>query len=336
MTVKELKNNIKEGVKGNLFLFYGEEGYLREYYLAELQKTVVGDMMPEFNVTVIKKIPEFHELSDVCESYPAMNDRRVVIVRDFDVVSANADFSEKAEKLFVDMPEHTVLIFVYSDPEAKPDKRKKLYKTIEKYGNIVNFECATKTDLMSWVARRFAAHEKSITAPVADFLLFYCGERMELLIPEIEKIAAYSRKKEITQSDIEAVATRNINAVVFDASNAIAEKKYSDALSVIYDLEAQKEAPIPTLALISNQFRRMYATKLILERGGGKSEVMEQFGMKSDYPAKLLINSAKAMDKGALMRAIELSKKVDSELKFGGGWEKISELIALISVEDKK
>ena len=106
------------------YIFYGEEVYLLEYYLSELQKKVVGDMMPEFNLTVINKEPEFNELADVVESYPAMNDRRLVIVRDFDVISASADFSEKAEKLFSDMPEHCVLVFVYSNIEYKPDKRR--------------------------------------------------------------------------------------------------------------------------------------------------------------------------------------------------------------------
>ena len=226
MTVKDFKAELKSGNIGNLYVFYGEEGYLREYYLGELQKLVVGDMMPEFNVTVINRAPEFSELSDAVESYPAMNDRRIIIVRNFDVISANADFSEKAEKLFSDMPEHSVLVFVYSNPEVKFDKRRKLYKVIEKHGKFVNFETASKTDLLSWVARRFMAVGKEIRSETADYLLFYSGERMELLIPEIEKIGAYAKKKEITKEDIEAVASKNLTSVVFDVVNAIAEKKY--------------------------------------------------------------------------------------------------------------
>ncbi len=336
MTLKDFKADLKNGNIGNLYLFYGEEGYLREYYLKELEKKVVGDMMPEFNVTVINRAPEFSELSDVVESYPAMNDRRLVIVRDFDVVSANADFSEKAEKLFSDMPEHAVLVFVYSNPESKPDKRKKLYKTIEKFGAIINFECASKTDLLSWIARRFMAAGKEIDADCADYLLYYSGERMELLIPEIEKVSAYSKKKNITKSDIEAVATRNLSSVVFDVTNAIAESDYAKALSVIAELRAQNEEPIPTLALIARQFRRMYGAKLIVEAGGGKREVADYFEMKSDYPARILMSASKAMKKEAIANAIELCKEADIKLKLGAGWDEISKLVAEISAGESR
>ena len=121
INIKDFKEDLKTGDIASLYIFCGEEGYLREFYLSELQKKVVGDMMPEFNLTVINKEFEFNELSDVVESYPAMNDRRMVIVRDFDVYGANADFSEKADKLFSDMPEHCVLVFVYANIEFKAE-----------------------------------------------------------------------------------------------------------------------------------------------------------------------------------------------------------------------
>lgn len=335
LTMKDFKADLKAGNIGSLYIFCGEEGYLREYYLAELQKAVVGDMMPEFNLTVINHAPEFNELSDVVESYPAMNDKRLVIVRDFDVISANADFSEKAEKLFSDMPEHCVLVFVYGNIEYKPDKRRKLYKVIEKNGAVVNFSKASRTDLISWIKRRFLANGKDINSDIADFMMFYCGEIMQQLIPEIEKVSAYAKKKEITRADIEAVATRNVSSAVFDAANAVAERKYAKALSVLEDLESQNEKPIPVLALIAQQFRRLYAAKLILERGGGKSEIMELFDMRSDYPARLALNAARTMNKAHICRAIELTARADTRLKYGAGWEELSQLVASIAAEER-
>lgn len=334
LALKDFKSDLKSGNIGSLYIFCGEEGYLREYYLSELQREVVGDMMPEFNLTVINKAPEFNELSDVVESYPAMNDRRLVIVRDFDVISSGADFSEKAEKLFSDMPQHCVLVFVYGNIEYKPDKRRKLYKVFEKYGTVVNFAKASRTDLISWIKRRFLADGKDISSETADFMMYYCGEIMQQLIPEIEKVSAYAKKKEVTRADIEAVASHNVSSAVFDAANAVAEKKYAVALTVLEDLEAQNEKPIPVLALIAQQFRRLYAAKLILERGGGKKEVMELFDMRSDYPARLVLTAARSMDKAHICRAIELTARADERLKYGAGWEELSQLVASIAAEE--
>jgi len=333
LSQKELKSNIKSGKIDSLYVFHGEEGYLREYYLSELQKVVVGDMMPEFNLNIINHAPEFNELSDVVESYPAFNDRRMVVVRDFDVFSANVDFSSKAETLFSDMPEHCVLVFVYSNIEFKPDKKRKLYKVFDKKAQIVNFEKASRTDLISWIKRRFTASDKSIDTDTADFMMFYCGEIMQDLIPEIEKVSAYAKKQEISRADIEAVATRNVDFDIFDAINAIAAKKYSKALAVLEGLADQNEKPISVLALIAQQFRRLYATKLILADGGGKADIMQLFGMRSDYPAKLAIDASKTMKKEHISYAIELCAETDAKLKLGAGWDVIMQLVANISAE---
>jgi len=335
-TDKQFKADLKSGNIGKLYIFCGEEGYLREHYLNELIKNVVGDMMPEFNLTTINRVPDFNELSDIVESYPAMNDRRLVVVRDFDVISANADFAERAEQLFSDMPEHCVLVFVYGNIEYKPDKRRKLYKVFDKYGTVVSFAKAGRSDLLSWIKRRFMANGKDIDSDTADFMMYYCGEIMQLLIPEIEKVSAYAKKKEVTKKDIEAVAARNVSSAVFDATNAIAEKKYAKALSLLEDLETQNEKPIPVLALIAQQFRRLYAAKLIVERGGGKNEVMELFDMRSDYPARLALNAARTIKKEHIRTAIERTAQADAKLKFGAGWEVISQLVATIAAEEVK
>lgn len=38
---QKLKNDLAAGTAGNAYIFYGEETYLREYYLKELRKKLV-------------------------------------------------------------------------------------------------------------------------------------------------------------------------------------------------------------------------------------------------------------------------------------------------------
>ena len=42
MTSAELKDDIKFGL-GGIYLFFGEEEYMKQHYLAEIRKTVLGD-----------------------------------------------------------------------------------------------------------------------------------------------------------------------------------------------------------------------------------------------------------------------------------------------------
>lgn len=331
-SLRELKEELKTGNINGTYIFFGEEGYLREYYLSQVLKNTVGDVMPEFNIAVISEKADLTKISDSVESYPVMSEKKVVVVRDFDVFSLGDD----AEKLISDLPEYCVLIFVYANIAYKPDKRKKLYKVIEKTASTVEFKKASHADLMSWVKRRFAANDKDIDGNMAEYMLFYCGEIMQNLIPEIEKISAYSRKKSITRADIEAVATRSVNAAVFDAANAVAEKDYAKALVVFSELEQQREDPIPTLALVASQFRRLYGTKLIRERGGGASEVMRAFGFKNDYPARKMISASEKMTKKSLQNAVKYAQEADKRLKYGAGWEELSTLVSMLAAEERE
>ena len=51
---QKLKNDLAAGTAGNAYIFYGEETYLREYYLKELRKKLVPAGADEY--TIIKTV----------------------------------------------------------------------------------------------------------------------------------------------------------------------------------------------------------------------------------------------------------------------------------------
>ena len=46
---QKLKDDLKAGIPGCAYIFYGEESYLREFYLGELRKQLVPGGFEEFN-----------------------------------------------------------------------------------------------------------------------------------------------------------------------------------------------------------------------------------------------------------------------------------------------
>ena len=51
---QKLKTDLKDGnALGNAYLFYGEESYLREYYLGQMRKALVPAGFEEFNLSLI-------------------------------------------------------------------------------------------------------------------------------------------------------------------------------------------------------------------------------------------------------------------------------------------
>ena len=66
---------------------------------------------------------------------------------------------------------------------------------------------------------------------------------MTNLIGEIEKVGAYAKGPRITRQDIEAVATPQLDAVVFRMTDAIGEGNFDRAAQVLGELYQMQEPP---------------------------------------------------------------------------------------------
>ena len=71
---QKLKTDLKEGNPlGNAYLFYGEESYLREYYLGEIKKKLIPAGFEEFNYHVLEgKDLTAQSLTEMAETMPMM------------------------------------------------------------------------------------------------------------------------------------------------------------------------------------------------------------------------------------------------------------------------
>lgn len=92
----ELKQALKSRALKRLYIFSGEESYLRMYYLNACKEAVLGDgAFAEFNLFEFDgKTVTPDQLRDAIESYPAMAERKIVIVHDFDLYKMPAAFSD--------------------------------------------------------------------------------------------------------------------------------------------------------------------------------------------------------------------------------------------------
>ena len=57
---RQLKQDITAGTLGNLYIFHGEETYLREYYLSEVAKKLVPPAFAAFNAHKVEEIGRAH------------------------------------------------------------------------------------------------------------------------------------------------------------------------------------------------------------------------------------------------------------------------------------
>ena len=321
---EQLKKDLKTGELKKLYLFSGEESYLRQHYLGECKKAILGDgTFAEFNLFEFDgKAMTPDQLRDAVESYPAMTERKLVIVHDFDPYKMPAAFSEMLPELLSDLPDYICLIFHYDTLEYKPDKRLKIHKILSQYGSAVQFEFLDERQLVDWIRRRCRALDCSIDDDSARYMIFLCGSSMTNLLTEIEKVAAFSTTREIKRYHIDTVCTRVMDAVVFDLSDAITERRFDRAIALVDDLLAQKNPEIVIFSTICRHMERLYAAKLNEKARGGERELLALLGTGSPYYAKRIRSAAQRLPENWLREAVLLCGKTDIGLKSSAGDKK--------------
>ncbi|MEG1593065.1 MAG: DNA polymerase III subunit delta, partial [Oscillibacter sp.] len=127
-----LKNDIAGGTPGCAYLFYGEESYLREYYLGELRRLLVPAGFEEFNYHRLEgRDLTVQALVEMAEAMPMMAERTLLVVTDFDLFKLPEEQREKLIAFLEDVPSYCCVIFVYDTVAYKPNRTlKKLCKAI--------------------------------------------------------------------------------------------------------------------------------------------------------------------------------------------------------------
>ncbi len=329
--VQTLKNDLKNHTVGSLYLIGGEESYLKESYLTALEKEVVDETFRDFNYEVFEGASLTEEqLTTAVDSYPAMAERRMVVVKDLDVFKPPAALKDFLPEFLNDLPDYVCLVFYYDTITFKPDKRTKLYGIVSKKGCIVDCSHLERHDLIPWVKRRARAAGKLMDTDTCDYLLFLCGTSMTNLMLEIEKACAHSATEDVKRSDIDAVCTKVLDAVTFDLTDAITAQRFDRALALVNELIAQKNEPIVLLSAIARHMQRLYAAKLAMEEHISDKELMELLGSKSTYYARKMRDSAAQLNTGWLRRTLLLCGESDMAMKStGSDRRKVLELMLL-------
>lgn len=329
--VKQLKSDLSAGTLGQLYIFHGEEAYLRDFYLGQMKKKLLPGGMEAFNLhTFQAKECDPKALGQVIDCLPMMSERTMVVVYDYDLFKAPADQREAMTALFADLPDYVCLVFVYDLIEYKPDARTKLAAAIKGHGAAVKFTRQEQGDLVDWIRRRFKALDHDIDSELARYLIFLCGDLMTGLISEIGKIGAYAQHRAVTRADIDAVAIPQLDAVVFQLTDAIAAGDFDKASSVLSDLLHMGEPPIKLLSVLGRQLRQLYSARLAMEERKGAGYLVELWGMRSAYPAQKLMDAARRFDRNWCRYAVLEAARTDLAMKSQAGADGEELLIDLL------
>ena len=318
--LRQFKSDLRAGTLRTLYVFCGEEAYLREYYIRQLEQKLTGGSPDAFNYhrfSAENFSPE--AVSDAVEAMPMLSDRTLVRIDDIDLFKLAEGARGQMTDILCDLPDYCCVALYYDTVPYKPNgTMKKLAGALKEHAQVLEFSRPGESDLAAWVLRHFRAHEKAISDELCRYLIFLTDGSMTTLGSEIDKIAAFCSGQAVTRSDIDAVVTPALSAQSFDISNAVAKGNYELALTKLQTLFALQEDEFMILGALGAQLRRLYYARVVAAAGKGADALMELTGMKS-YAAGVTMTAARGMTDRFCERAVELCMETDYQMKSSGG-----------------
>lgn len=257
--MKRIKEDIKNHSFHSVYLFYGEEDYLKRMYRDKMKQAVLGDG-DEMNYSYFEgKDTDALRLREIADTLPFFSDYRIVIVENSGWFKSANEFADYLKQ----MPDTTVLVFV----EKELDKRNKLYKYVNKNGLAVEMNTMTAKEMKTWIAVLLKQNQRQMRESTAEYFLEQVDNSMTNVQNELDKLIAYTEcREEITKEDVDAVCSVQITGRIFQMMDAVAGRKQAETLSLYHDLLLLRESPMSILYLLSRHFNILLQIKNMPER----------------------------------------------------------------------
>ena len=312
MEVKSVAADIKSGEFSRVYLIYGEEDFLRNSYKNRLADAIVP---PDDNMNrtlFFGKDSEEDEIIGLAETLPFMAPKRLILVEDSGFFK-NA-VKDSLPEYLKSIPEETVIIF----NEAEVDKKRKMFKAVEKNGKTVLCERQKDTELIKWIGAYLSKSSKKIRRDDAEFLLQQGGNDMYLLKSEMDKLVSYTGdREEVVREDIDAVCSVNIRTSVFAMVDCIAAGKQKQALKQYYDMIRMDVEPILILRLLLKEFNQLMLAKELSKEPGYSRRDLARALKTPEFAVEKYISASDRFSVKQLHNALKDCLNTENELKSG-------------------
>jgi len=312
--VSELKKQLSDKKVSGIYLFYGEEVYLIDFYINKIKELVPDNGFPDFNLLQFDgKTASLREIGDALDGFPMMTDKRLIIINDSGAFASKSNAETKDFYLTIPdiLQDDTVLIF----RETDVDKRGSVYKTVSKSGKAVEFAHLSDTDLITWVIREASQHGKKITRDNAELLVSISDRGIETLKNEVDKLSSYA-EEEISAAIIEKLASRSMEARTFDLCDFISAGDADKAIRLFYEIKTNEQSAFPVIYLLYSSFEKSLKAQLLNSIGEPMQSMMSAIGT-SMFALKKYLNTAKHFSRKNLMEILKLIPELDLAVKRG-------------------
>ena len=258
---RELNNELK-----SVYLLYGEEQYLIDTAVKKIKKKF-GELLLGINYIVLEE----SSLNDLIPNIemPAFGfDKKLIIVKNSGLFKkdgrkkAPTEIQERIGNYISDnlsiIEEGVVLVFI----ESEVDKNS-VFDLIERIGITCQADLLKPPQLIARLKKICAMYKVNVNDIALNYLIETSGTSLQDLINEIRKLIEYVGENGIiTEKEIDLLASKQIESVIFDLTDSLGAKQTEKALEVLNNLIYQKEPLQKILITLYNHFKKLYLCKI--------------------------------------------------------------------------
>lgn len=243
MNIAELKKDMKANNLAGLYIFTGEEIYIRNLYIEQIVDLGF----------IWKELPNVAELFKSVGTTKLIQKPTLYVIRDdMDFIKQDSTVWDKLVAWVNNSVNKVILIY------NNIDKRNKFFKTFEE--NTVKFEKLSETVLLKYVQK-----EADISRENALDLIHRCDSNFNLCLLELNKVIMFSLSNNISID--EAYRKCCADRIVLDLPKeslekyitAVMNKDFSLAIEISNDFDFTEEPPLKILAFLYNSFEALFA-----------------------------------------------------------------------------
>ena len=282
--VTKIVSDIEKGILKPVYFLMGEEPYYIDKISEFIENNILTEEEKGFNQMVLYgRDVTIEDIADNAKRFPMMADKQVVIIKEAQ------DLSRTIENLtsYVENPQpSTVLVLCYKYKTI--DKRKKLYKAIQKAGVVYESKKLYENQVAEWIRRVLSGKKYEIDTKATLMLIEFLGTDLSKISNELDKLmVVLPVGSKITGKTIEENIGISKDYNNFELRKAVGERNVLKVNQIInYFAQNQKANPlIMTISLMNGFFTQLLIYHSLSDKS--KNSVARALGVNpffvSDY-----------------------------------------------------
>ena len=316
--VDVLKSRLKLDPAG-AYLFFGEEEYLKKFYLSKFISLVGDGGFGDLNISKYDfSLKGMDSLRGEFDTVPMLGAYRLVQIRSLQPLKLSERDGERLLSLLDDLPKHLIVIIFCLNDEFAPDKaalKKKFPHKLAERLTAVDFSRLSESALVSWMNKGLASSGLRSTDEAARLLVRLCSSDMLKMRAEIDKLENYLRavgRDLVSADDVRLLVTGDPRAQVYELTDAVLSRDAALALSRFEDLSAMRTEPVWLVSALSRALFNAAAAA-----SGAEAADARALGM-ADWQLRAYREKARSYDRSYFSRALTLCLECDAKLKSTG------------------